>query len=118
MRNVAPQTHRSPSQHSINVITPISIYDHEFAENLPLQSHTHRPEVLFRMHTGYRIVYAGLVAEKVLVCSSPPLEEATAPGDGDRLVHDPFADAEVFVEPAADVLVVARDALGLEGQTG
>jgi hypothetical protein len=49
--------------------------------------------------------------------SSRPLEEAARTGDGHRLVHDPFADTEVLVDPLGSFLVVAGDSIGLESQT-
>lgn len=46
--------------------------------------------------------------------SSSPFEEAARSGNGNGLVHDPFADPEVFVEPAVEVLVFAGDLVRLE----
>jgi len=39
--------------------------------------------------------------------SSPSLKEGTAPHDGDGLVHDPFADAEVSIDPRLNLLAFA-----------
>lgn len=46
--------------------------------------------------------------------SSPSLKEAAAPGDGYRLIHNPFAYAKVVIDPPGDFFVVARDTLRLE----
>lgn len=58
---------------------------------------------------GSRVVFPGC-----LPCLSGALEPLAGAGDSDRLVHDPLADAEIFVHPLADVLVVAGDGLGFE----
>lgn len=42
------------------------------------------------------------------------LEPAAGAGDGDGLVHDPFAQAEVLVDPFGHLLVVAGDFVGFE----
>lgn len=46
--------------------------------------------------------------------SPSPLEPAAGPGDGDRLIHHPLADAEILVDPLLHLLVLARDLLRLE----
>lgn len=46
--------------------------------------------------------------------SSRALEEAARPGDGNRLVHHPLSHTEVLVDPAGDLLALARHALCLE----
>lgn len=47
-------------------------------------------------------------------CSSRALKEAARAGEGDGLVHDPFADAEVLVDPLVGLLVVAGELFRLE----
>ena len=45
--------------------------------------------------------------------SSSPLEPARGTHHGNRLVHDPLADAEIVINPPLDVLVI-RDLFGFE----
>lgn len=46
------------------------------------------------------------------------LKEAARAGNGHGLVHDPFAEAEVLVDPLVGLFVLARDFFRLEGQAG
>ncbi|KAM9878712.1 hypothetical protein VDGL01_07221 [Verticillium dahliae] len=43
-----------------------------------------------------------------------PLEPAAGPSNSDRLIHDPFTDTEVLVDPFRNVLVFASSSVGLE----
>lgn len=45
-----------------------------------------------------------------------PLEPAAGPSNSDRLIHDPFTDTEVLVDPFRNVLVFASSSVGLESQ--
>ncbi len=47
-------------------------------------------------------------------CLSGPLEPSARPGNGDRLVHHPLADAEVLVDPFRHLLVVTSYLVGFE----
>lgn len=46
--------------------------------------------------------------------SSLALKEAAGPGNGDRLIHHPLADAEILVDPLGDFLVFAGYLIALE----
>lgn len=45
---------------------------------------------------------------------SGPVEPAARTSNGDRLVHDPFADAEILVNPFSNFLVFASDLVSFE----
>lgn len=47
-----------------------------------------------------------------------PLEPAAGAGQRHGLVHDPFANAQVLVDPLVHVLVLARDLFALDSQAG
>lgn len=46
--------------------------------------------------------------------SSGALKVAAGSGDGNGLVHDPFADTEVLVDPSSEVLVFTGNFVPLE----
>jgi hypothetical protein len=50
--------------------------------------------------------------------SSSSFEITTGTGNRNGLVHDPFANAKVPVDPAGELLVLTSDSVSLEGQTG
>jgi len=55
---------------------------------------------------------------KALFPSLPrPLEPAARPGDGDRLIHNPFANTQVLVNPSRNLFVAARYGVSLESKT-
>jgi hypothetical protein len=50
----------------------------------------------------------------MLLCSSGSLKVAARPGDRHGLIHDPFADAKVSIDPASKFLILASDSVCLE----
>jgi hypothetical protein len=46
--------------------------------------------------------------------SSLALKEAAGPGNGDRLIHHPLANAEILVDPLGNFLVFAGNLVALE----
>lgn len=48
------------------------------------------------------------------LCLSSSLKVAARPGDRNGLIHDPFADAKVSIDPAGKILVLASDSVCLE----
>lgn len=50
--------------------------------------------------------------------SSGTFEEAARSGNRNRLVHNPFTNSQVLVEPAVEFLVVAGDLFSLKSQAG
>lgn len=49
--------------------------------------------------------------------SSGALKVAAGSGDGNGLVHDPFTNTEVLVDPSSEVLVFTGNFVPLESQT-
>lgn len=45
---------------------------------------------------------------------SRALKEAARAGNGNGLIHDPFAEAEILVDPLVGLLVLASDLVRLE----